>query len=169
VVHRSPHRHRERLSLLRLHGDVRGLVEVLVGEVGGRRLVRDNGGLLLMLLLAYRAEGARPLPDQALVLTTGEQSQTKRSVFTTMLVVIPKAVHVLIPSCTIANTTSVGTKPLLDLPDLAIAHALFQHFAFLAGGEVTRPMGHVVLEPVGLLVGFVAVGLGAFERFIHHQ
>jgi hypothetical protein len=170
VVHRSPHRHRERLSLLRLHGDVRGLVEILVGEVGGRRLVRDNVGLLLLLLLlAYRVEGARPLPNQALVLTTGEQSKTKRSVFTTMLVVIPKAVHVLIPSCTIANTASVGTKPLLDLPDLAIAHALFQHFAFLARGEVTRPMGHVVLEPVGLLVRFVAVGLGAFERFIHQQ
>jgi len=78
MVHRSPHRHRERLGLLRLHGDMGGLVEVLVGEVSGGGMVRNHVGLLLLLLmlllllLARCAEGARPLADQALVLATSE-------------------------------------------------------------------------------------------------
>ena len=165
VIHRSPHR--ERLSQRRLHGNVRGLVKILVGEVGGGGMVRNNVGLLLLLLLARRVEGARPFSNKALMLATSEQSQTKSPVLAAMLVVIPKAVHILIPSCTIADTTSIGTKPLLNLPDLAIAHTLFQHFALLAGGEVTRAMSHVVLQPVGLFVRFVTVGLGALERFIH--
>ena len=168
MIHLSPHRHRERLSLLRLHGDVRGLVEILVGEVGGRGVVRDKVSLLLvvlLLLLTCCAEGARSLADQALVLTTGEECQPEGPVFAAVLVVVPKTVHVLVPPCTIANTTSVGAKPLFDFPDLAIAHAFLQHLAFLAGGKVTRPVSHVVLQPVGLLVRLVAVGLGALERF----
>lgn len=88
---------------------------------------------------------------------------------TAVLVVIPEAVHVLVSPCAITNTASVGTKPLLDFPDLAIAHALFQHLAFLAGSEVTGPVGHVVLQAVGLLVRLVAIGLRALERFGHHQ
>jgi len=169
VIHRPPHRHRERLSLLRLHGDVRGLVEILVGEVGGRGVMRNNVGLLLLLLLllACCAEGARSLSDQALVLATGEERQPEGPVFATVLVVIPKTVHVLVPSCTIANTTSVGTKPLFDFPDLTVAHAFLQHLAFLAGGKVTRPVCHVVLQPVGLLVRLVAIRLRALERFRH--
>jgi len=170
VIHRSPHRHRERLSLLRLHGDVRGLVEILVGEVGGRRVVRNNVGLLLLLLLlACCAEGTRSLADKTLVLATGEERQSEGPVFAAVLVVVPKTVHVLVPSCTIANAASVGTKPLFDFPDLAIAHALLQHLALLAGGEVTRAVSHVVLQPVGLLVRLVAIGLGALERFGHQQ
>lgn len=130
--------------------------------------MRDSVGLLLLLLLlAGRVEGARPLADQALMLTTGEQGQTESSVLTAVLVVIPEAVHVLVPSCTITNTASVGTKPPFDFPDLTVAHALLQHFAFLAGGKVAGPMGHVVLQPVSLLVRFVAIRLGALERFVH--
>ena len=76
VIRRPPHRHRKRLSLLRLHGDVRGLVEILVGKVGGRGMVRDNVGflvlLLLLLLLTCRAESAGSLANQALVLTASQ-------------------------------------------------------------------------------------------------
>jgi len=171
VIHRSPHRHRERLSLLRLHGDVGGLVEILVGEVGGRGVVRNNVGLplLLLVLLACRAKGARSLANQAFMLATSEQSQTESPVFAAVLVVVPEAVHVLVPPCTIADAASIGAKPLLDFPDFAIAHALLQHLAFLAGGKVTRPVGHVVLQPVSLLIRLVAIGLGALERFSHHQ
>ena len=172
MIHRSPHRHRERLSLLGLHGDVRGLVKILVGEVCGRGVAGDHMGLLLLLLLLLLtccAESARPFANQALVLTTSEKGQTKSSVFATVLIVIPETVHVLVPPCTITDAAGVGTKPLLDFPDLAIAHTLFQHLAFLAGGKVTRPVGHVVLQPVSLLVRLVAIRLGALERFSHHQ
>jgi len=151
---------------------MRGLVEILVGKVGGRGMVRDNVGLLLLLLLLLLAccvESACSLANQALVLATSEECQSEGPVLAAVLVVIPKAVHVLVPPCTIADTASVGAEPLLDFPDLAIAHALLQHLAFLAGGKVTRPMGHVVLQPVGLLVRLVAIGLGALERFGHHQ
>ena len=86
-----------------------------------------------------------------------------------VLVVIPETVHVFVSPCAIANTASVGTEPLLDFPDLAVAHALFQHLAFLAGRKVTGPVGHVVLQPIGLLVRLVAIGLGALERLGHHQ
>ena len=78
VIRRPPHRHRERLSLLKLHGDVRGLVEILVGKVSRRGVVRDNVGLLvlllllLLMLLACRAEGARSLANQALVLAASQ-------------------------------------------------------------------------------------------------
>ena len=170
MVDRSPHRHRERLGLLRLDGDVGGLVEILVGKISGRGMVRDRVSLLvLLLLLACRAESARPLANQTLVLTTGEQSQAESPVFAAVLIMIPKAVHVLVPPCAVTDTASVGSKPLLNFPDLAVAHALLQHFAFLAGSEVTRPVGHVVLQPVGLLVRLVAVGLGTLERLGHHQ
>ena len=171
MIHRFPHRHHERPSLLRLHGDVRGLVEILVGEVGGKGMVRNGMGLLwlLLLLLACRAESACSLANQALVLATSEQSQTKSTVFAAVLIVVPKTVHVLVPSRAVADTASVWTEPLLDFPDLAVAHALLQHFAFLAGGKVTRPVGHMVLQPVSLLVRLVAVGLGALEWFGHHQ
>jgi len=125
--------------------------------------------LLLLMLLACRAEGARPFANQAFVLATSEQSQAESPVFAAVLVVVPKTVHVLVPPCAIADTASVGTEPLLDFPDFAIAHALLQHLAFLAGGKVTRPMSHVVLQPVSLLVRLVAIGLGALERFSHHQ
>jgi len=52
---------------------VRGLVEILVGKVSGRGVVRDDVGflvllLLLLVLLACRAEGARSLANQTLVL-----------------------------------------------------------------------------------------------------
>jgi hypothetical protein len=155
VICRSPHCHRERLSLLRLHGDVRGLVKILVGEVGGRGMMRGNVGLLLLLLLLLLAccvESARSLANQALVLATSEECQPKGPVLAAVLVVIPKTIHVLVSPCTIADTASVGAKPLLNFPDLAIAHALLQHFAFLARGKVTRPVGHVVLQPISLLV-----------------
>jgi hypothetical protein len=99
-------------------------------------MVRNHVGLLL-LLLARRAKGARPLANQALVLTTSEQSQTESPVFAAVLIVISKAVHVLVPPCTVPDTASVGTEPLLDFSDFAIAHPLLQHLAFLAGGEVT--------------------------------
>jgi len=140
VIHRSPHRHRERLGLMRLHSDMRGLVEILVGEVGGRWRVRNNVGLLLLLLLlllACSTESARPFANQALMLATGKECETKGAMFAAVLVVIPKTVHVFVPSWTITDTTSVGTEPLLDFPDLTIAHAFLQHLAFLAGGEVT--------------------------------
>ena len=151
---------------------MRGLVEILVGEVCGRGMVRYHAGfllLLLLLLLACCTEGARPLANQTLVLTTGEQGQTKSPVFAAVLIVIPKTVHVLVPPCAVTDTASVGAKPLLDFPDLAVAHALFQHLAFLAGGEVARPVGHVVLQPIGLLVRLVAIGLGALERLSRQQ
>jgi hypothetical protein len=127
------------------------LVKILVGQVCGRRVMRDNVGLLLLmlllllLLLACCVESVRPLSNQAFVLSTREKGQTESPVFATVLVVVPKTVHVLVPPCAIANTASVGTKPLFDLPDLAVAHALLQHFTLLAGGKVTGPMGHVVL------------------------
>jgi len=71
VGHRSPHRHRERLGLVGLHGDMRGLIESLVGEVSGMGTANNvRLLLLLLLLLACRAEGARPLANQALVLST---------------------------------------------------------------------------------------------------
>jgi len=151
---------------------VSGLVEILVGEVGGRGMMRDNVGLLLLLLLlllAYCIESARPLANQALVLATGEECQSEGTVLAAVLVVIPKTVHVLVPPCTITDTASIGTKPLLNFPDLAITHALLQHLAFLAGGKVTRPVGHMVLQPISLFVRLVAIGLGALERFGHHQ
>jgi len=171
VIQRSPHCHRERLSLLRLHGDVSGLVEILVREVCGRGMMRDNVGLLLLLLLllACCAEGARSFANQALMLATSEECQPEGSVLAAVLVVVPQTVHVLVPPCTIADAASVGTKPFLNFPDFAIAHALLQHLAFLAGGKVTRPVGHVVLQSVSLLVRLVAIGLGALERFGHHQ
>jgi len=88
-------------------------------------------------------------------------------VLAAVLVVIPETVHVLVSPCAIANTASIGAEPLFDFPDLAIAHALFQHLAFFARSEVTGAVGHVVLQPVGLLVRLVAIGLGALERFVH--
>ena len=89
--------------------------------------------------------------------------------FAAVLVVIPKTVHILVPPCAVADTTSVGAEPLLNFSDLAVTHALLQHLAFLAGGKVARPVGHVVFQSVSLFVGLVAIGLGAFERFSHHQ
>ena len=132
--------------------------------------MRNNESLLmLLLLLACCAESARSLANQALVLTTSEKCQPEGPVFAAVLIMIPKTVHVLVPPCTIANTASVRAKPLLDFSDLAIAHALLQHLAFLAGSKVTRPVRHVVLQPVSLFVRLVAIGFGALERFGHYQ
>jgi len=140
VIQRSPHRHREWLGLMRLHGDMRGLVEILVGEISGRWRVRNNVGLLLLLLLlllACGAESACPLANQAFVLATSEQCKTEGPMFAAVLVVIPEAVHVFVPPWAITNTASVRAEPLLDFPDLTIAHAFLQHLPFLAGGEIT--------------------------------
>lgn len=99
---------------------------------------------------------------------------------------VPKPVHVLIPALTVTNATSKRTKPPLGLPFYLAQLTLGDHVVVLTGGlsrgalaceqsldlleilgwrKVTTSVGHVVLEPVCLLVTLVAIGLRTAEWF----
>lgn len=103
---------------------------------------------------------------------------------------IPKAVHVLVPPLAVTDTASKGTEATLGLP-FDFAHlALGDHVVILAcglsrrtlaceqrldllkilgWGKVATSVGHVVLEPICLLVTLVAIGLGTAEWFRKKQ
>jgi hypothetical protein len=122
---------------------------------------------------------------EALVLSAREQRQPHCAVVARVLVVVTKAVHVLVPALTVTNAAGKGTEAALGLAfDLAqltlgdqvviLAQGLSRRalacqqcldlLEVLWGGKVATSVGHVVLEPVCLLVALVAIGLGTAER-----
>lgn len=93
---------------------------------------------------------------------------------------VTKAVHVLVPALTVTDAASKGTEAALGLAlDLAqltlgdqvviLAQGLSRRalacqqclnlLEILWRGKVATSVGHVVLEPVCLLVALVAIGL----------
>jgi len=121
---------------------------------------------------------------QAFVLSAGKQCESYCTVVARVLIVVPKAVHVLVPPLTVAHTARKRTEAALCLA-FDLAHlTLGDHVVILAGSlsgralaceqslnlleilwwcKVATPVGHVVLEPVCLLVALVAIWLGTAE------
>jgi len=108
------------------------------------------------------------------------------TMFARVLIVIPKTIHILVSPLTIADATCEGSQTSLRftfyLAKLALCYlhprsvvavdddALLrqeglQRLQILWWREVARAMGHVVLEPIGLLVRLVAIRLRAAEGF----
>ena len=95
--------------------------------------------------------------------------------------ILTETVHVLVTALTFTNATRVRTEPafglLLNLAKLRFAKRFtivvllsrcqerLELLKVLWRGKVTRPMGHVVLETVRLLIGLITVGLRALEGF----
>ena len=122
---------------------------------------------------------------EAFVLPAGEQSKTYCAVVARVLIVVAKAVHVLVPALAVTDAASKGTEAALGLAfDLAqltlgdqvviLAQGLSRRalareqclylLEILWWGKVATSVGHVVLEPVCLLVALVAIGLWTPER-----
>lgn len=120
------------------------------------------------------------------MLSTGEQGQPYCAVVARVLVVIAEAVHVLVPPLAVADTAGKGTEAAFsltfNLPHLAFGDGVVLFACGLScralaceeclyllevlwGRKVAAPVGHMVLEPVCLLVALVAIWLWTAERF----
>lgn len=120
---------------------------------------------------------------ETFVLSTGKESKTDCTMVTRMLVVIPQAVHVLVPALAIADTTGKRAESALclafDFTHVTLCDALIVTSS-LAGralasqqglyllevfrwGKVTAAVSHVIFEAIGLLVALIAIWLWATE------
>lgn len=120
---------------------------------------------------------------ETFVLSTGKESETDCTVVTRMLVVIPQAVHVLVPALAIADTTGKRAESALclafDFAHVTLCDALIVTsslagralasqqglylFEVFRRGKVTAAVSHVIFEAIGLLVALIAIWLWATE------
>lgn len=108
------------------------------------------------------------------------------AMFARVLIVIPKTIHILVSPLTIADATCEGPQTSLGFTfhlaklslcyldtrtivavdnDALLRQKSLQRFQILWWRKIARAMGHVVLEPIGLLVRLVAIRLRAPEGF----
>lgn len=104
------------------------------------------------MLLLSDANAAAPFSDKALMLATSKKRQPHSAMFTTVLVMIPEAIHIFVSPSAISDTACIWSKTLFHFPNFTFAHALLDHLTLFTGSEITGAVGHVVLQTVCLLV-----------------